>query len=78
MKNIEPSWEMLADAHKPSSVEDFTKQSGAIIEQCGKAIGEIMDKVAATIGTTVEKGFDVFSKYKMQARSCIHADGHDF
>jgi hypothetical protein len=71
-------WEKLAEAQKPTSVEDFTKKSGAIIEQSGKAIGEIMDKVAATIGTTVEKGFEAFSKYKMQARACIHPDGHDF
>lgn len=76
--HMSKGWEKLADAQKPSSVEDFTKKSGAIIEQSGKAIGEIMDKVAATIGTTVEKGFEAFSKYKMQARACVHVDGHDF
>jgi hypothetical protein len=76
--HMSKGWEKLADAQKPSSVEDFTKKSGAIIEQSGKAIGEIMDKVAATIGATVEKGFEAFSKYKMQARACIHVDGHDF
>lgn len=76
--SMSKSFMALAESQKPQSVEDFAKKTGAVIEQSGKAIGDIVDKVVLSVGSSVEKGFEAYARYKRETRACIHADGHDF
>jgi hypothetical protein len=57
-------FQALADSQRPSSVEDFTKKSSAVIEMIGKTVAE-----------TASQAIDSWSKYKMSQRACVTVDG---
>jgi hypothetical protein len=57
-------FQALADSQKPCSVEEFTKKSGALVEQIGKTVAE-----------TATQAINAWSKYKSSARACVSEDG---
>jgi hypothetical protein len=57
-------FQALADSQRPSTVEEFTQKSSAVIEMIGKTVAE-----------TASQAIVSWSKYKMSQRACVIVDG---